>query len=315
MFKSIWEDVKRAFSSGNMMKRLIIINVAVFVVINLVRVILWLSSGGVPGSTPFYNEIVRFFMISSDWWHNLTHPWVLFTNMFLHEDIWHILWNMLFLYWFGRIVGDFIGDQRILPLYLLGGLVGALAFFISVNLLPYGEGGPRYALGASGAIMAIVVAAGTISPDYTMRLLFIGYVKLKYIVAALVFIDLIGMAGNYNTGGHFAHLGGALLGWIFVKQLRDGNDLSIPINNVLNQISLFFGRLTGTVRPKKGPRVVYRNTTRQRPKQKVKANAASDSEDMSHQEQLDAILDKIKQSGYDSLSEEEKEFLFNASKK
>lgn len=123
----------------------------------------------------------------------------MFTSMFLHEGFWHLLWNMLFLYWFGRIVGDFIGDQRILPLYLLGGLTGAVVFFISANLLPYGMGG-RFALGASAGVMAIVVAAGTISPDYIMRLLLLGDVKLKYIVAVLVFLDLILIPNGGNTG-------------------------------------------------------------------------------------------------------------------
>ena len=167
MLQSIWDDVKREFSYGNMVTRIIIVNVAVYVVVNIVWIIARISN---QWTTPeWYNSFMQFFMMSSDWMHNLTHPWVLITSMFLHEGFWHILWNMLFMYWFGRIVGDFIGNQRILPIYLLGGILGGIVYFLSVNLLPYGGAGTHYALGASAAVMAIVVAAGAIAPDYVMR--------------------------------------------------------------------------------------------------------------------------------------------------
>lgn len=312
MFQSIWEDVKREFSYGNMVTRIIIINVAVFVSIHLVNLILYVSNGGTP--SPYFDKMVNFLSMSSDWKFVLTHPWGIITHMFLHVGFWHILWNMLFLYWFGRIVGDFIGNQRVLPIYLLGGLAGAAIYFLTANIMPYGSMGARFALGASGAVMAIVVAAGVIAPDYIMRLLFLGDVKLKYIVFVLVLLDLISIANDSNTGGHLAHLGGAAMGWIFVRQLRDGNDWAMPINNMLNSITRFFRNLTSSRQPK-GPRVVYKNPNRKARATAGKAGPVTDEDDLSHQEQLDAILDKIKQSGYDSLSEEEKEFLFNASKK
>ncbi|MCB0375588.1 MAG: rhomboid family intramembrane serine protease, partial [Sinomicrobium sp.] len=201
MISSIWEDVKRQYSLGNMVTRLVIINVAVFLAISLLWIILRIGFGWSDGGMRIYDSISQFFMLSSDWLHNLTHPWVFITSMFFHQGLWHILWNMLFLYWFGRIVGDFLGNHRVLPLYLLGGIVGGLAYFLSVNLLPYGDGKIHYALGASGAVMAFVVAAGFISPDYYMRLLFLGDVKLKYVVAVEVLIDIFGIAGDYNTGG------------------------------------------------------------------------------------------------------------------
>jgi membrane associated rhomboid family serine protease len=317
MLSSIWEDVKRQYSFGNMVTRLVIINVAVYIAMNLLWVILRVGYGWSDNSQLIYEEIRQFFMLSSDWLHNLTHPWVFITSMFLHDSFWHILWNMLFLYWFGRIVGDFLGNHRVLPLYLLGGIVGGLAYFLSVNLLPYGGGALHFALGASGAVMAFVVAAGFISPDYYMRLLFLGDVKLKYIVAALVLLDLVGMAGNINTGGHFAHLGGAFFGWFFVYQLRQGTDWSIFVNNLLDRIRGFFSGMSGKFREeRRGPKVSYRNPKRHSRQQagKARGNAVSD-QPSSHQEELDAILDKIKQSGYESLSEKEKEFLFNASKK
>ena len=319
MLQSIWDDVKREFSYGNMVTRIIIINIIIFVVVNLTDLFLYIGNGGKP--SPFYDTFLHFFCMSSDWKFLLTHPWGIFTSMFLHEGFWHILWNMLFMYWFGRIVSDFIGNQRILPIYLLGGIAGGIMYFATANLLPYGEMGGRFALGASGAVMAIVVAAGAIAPDYIMRLLFIGDVKLKYIVAVLVFLDLILIPKGGNTGGHFAHLGGAAFGWFFVFQLRNGNDWSAPVNNVLDTISNFFRSLFSGNRGSR-PKVVYRNpnrtATRSRSRssrQDNRGEAASDSNNKAYQERLDAILDKIKKSGYESLSKEEKEFLFNASKK
>jgi len=294
-----------------MVTRIIIINVAVFVLVNVLKIFLYLfNSGEVPS---FFWDVIHFFSMSSDWMHILTHPWVIITSMFLHEGFWHILWNMLFMYWFGRIVGDFIGNQRVLPIYLLGGIAGGILYFISANIGPLSGEGARYALGASAGVMAIVAASGAIAPDYVMRLLFLGDVKLKYIVFALIFLDLIGIANDMNTGGHVAHLGGALFGWLFVRQLREGNDLSQPVNNVLDRINNFFGSLSDRGKRRKGPRVVYRSTSKTR--HSKKGRASTDKEDLSYQERLDSILDKIKETGYDSLSEEEKEFLFNASKK
>lgn len=318
MLQSIWNDVKREFNQGNMVTRIIIINIVIFIAINIFKLILFFGNGG--QLPELYDQVVHAFCMSSDWQFFLTHPWGLITSMFLHEGFWHILWNMLFLYWFGRIVGDFIGNQRILPIYLLGGIAGGILYFISANAFP-GMLIGKYALGASAGVMAIVVAAGAISPDYIMRLLFIGDVKLKYIVAVLVFLDLIVIPNGGNTGGHIAHLGGAFFGWFFVFQLRNGNDLSLFVNNIIDTISNFFSALLSGQRQRRKPKVVYRNPNKKaasktsRSRSREKGHAVSDQNKAAHQERLDAILDKIKQSGYESLSAEEKEFLFNASKK
>lgn len=308
MFNSLWDDLKREFSSGTMVTRLIIINCAVFVVINLVKIFMRAFSG-FNNESPF-TDFLHLFCMSSDPIEVLTHPWSIITHMFLHEGFWHILWNMLFLYWFGRIVGDLIGNRHILPIYLLGGLAGGFAFFASVHLVGYGGLGVHHALGASGAVMAMVVAAGVLAPEYELNLLLIGSVKMKYVVMFLVFLDLIGIGDNMNTGGHFAHLGGAAMGWFFIYRLREGHDMGAPISRLFTQLGNFFeGIFSGNKR--KRPRVVFRNKEKM-----AKGNRASDREfDLSHQEKLDSILDKIKQRGYESLSAEEKEFLFNASKK
>ena len=308
MFKSIFEDVKREFTYGNMITRIIIVNVGFFIAINILWIIFRLASGWENSGT--YEMISQGLMMSSDWKHILTHPWVLFTHMFLHVGFWHILWNMLLLYWFGRIVGDFIGNQRVLPIYLLGGLAGAAIFFLVYNMTGLGGGKEVFALGASAAVMAMVVAAGVLSPDFIMRLLFLGDVKLKYIVGVLVFLDLLGIAGDANTGGHFAHLGGALMGGLFITQLNRGNDLSIPVNRITDSIFGFFNALFSSGN---GLRVEKRGK-QQHSRSKSWQGKGKHAKDEDHQERVDAILDKIRESGYDSLSDEEKEFLFNASK-
>ncbi len=310
MFGSIWDDIKREFSYGNMVNRLIIINVVVFVSVCLLWVIMRLLNAG--ETPPLYHNIIQFFEFSSDWKHNLLHPWTLITNTFLHEGFMHIAFNMLFFYWFGRIVGDLIGDARVLPLYLMGGIVGNIVFFISVFAFGYGgENTVHFALGASAAVMAFIVASGFVAPNFLIHLPLLGAIKLKFIVGAWILYDLVGVAGDLNTGGHFAHLGGALMGWFFVAQLHRGNDLSIPVNRFFRRIRGFFTGLKSQPPPRRqGPRKVYSNPAPRKETFKKNSNTS-----LSHQEQLDAILDKIKQSGYDSLSREEKEFLFNASNK
>lgn len=294
-----------------MISRLIIANVSVFVLVWVFYLLLLVTIGHSGGHRPLFDKLIEYFCMPADWKLLLLRPWSLFSNMFLHMEPLHILFNMLFLYWFGRIVGDFIGDHRILPIYLIGGIAGALLFFLSANVLPIGS----FALGASAAVMALVVAAGALAPDYMIRLILIGPVRLKYIVAVLLILDLVSIGKNSNTGGHIAHLGGALMGGLFIYQLRAGNDWSVPINRFLGALMHFFRSLKGTPnRP--GPRVAYRNPVKAGAEAgRKKKGGLPEENGLSYQEQLDTILDKIKESGYESLSPEEKEFLFNASKR
>ncbi|MBX2817717.1 MAG: rhomboid family intramembrane serine protease [Saprospiraceae bacterium] len=302
MFQSLIDDLKREFGQGTVLHRIIIINVLVFVGINIIKFMFRIKGGGT--LDPFYHEILHFFSISSDLVFNLKHPWTILTSMFLHEGFWHLLWNMLFLYWFGRIVADLVGISKILPLYLLGGAVGGFAFWISATLLNYGGGATVYAIGASAAVMAIVVAAGVIAPEYRMRLLLIGDVKLKYVVLVLVFLDFVGIGNYTNTGGHFAHLGGAVLGLLFARELQRGNDWSAGVNSVLERMQAFFSQSVSASKPKRETTMVVKRFYRQDEQQ---------ADDLSYQQQLDQILDKISQSGYESLSKDEIAFLEDAS--
>jgi membrane associated rhomboid family serine protease len=261
--------------------------------------------------------------MSPNWKFILMHPWVPITSVFLHESFGHILWNMLSFYWFGRIVGDLLGNHRVLPLYLLGGLVGGAFYFVAAQFHWLGLGLPsEMVLGASAAVMAMVACAATIAPDYIFNLLFIGPVKLKYIAFILFFLDLISIADRSNTGGHLAHLGGAAFGLFFAAQLREGRDLGKPINQF---IDFFLGLFNGSRKPKftyergGGGQKGYSETQK---KQSAQGSKTTDTTKKSpnpgtpdDQARLDAILDKIKQKGYDSLTKEEKEFLFKASQK
>jgi len=320
MFNSIWEDIKREFSYGNMVTRIIIINVMVFVVINLVWVGFQIANAG--KTDPFFNEILAFISMRSEWLKLLTHPWALLTSIFLHVGFIHLLFNMLMLYWFGRIIGDLLGDHRVLPLYLMAGLAGNVVYFITANLLPiYGHTG-SIGYGASGAVMGIVVAAAVLTPESEMRLLLLGNIKLKYIAAVLLLFDVIAIGKMSNTGGHFAHLGGAAFGWYFIRRLQYGDDLSEPVNKLLTRIRNFFNHQIEDkgFKQKKGPRVAYRNPNKQKKRTESRPRRSATRKNrtensLSHQEKVDAILEKIKESGYEKLSQEEKEYLFNASKK
>lgn len=291
---SIWSDIKNEFTSGNVVSQLIIINVAFFVIINLVTVVLFLASGNT------VNPILPWIMLRADVMDLLKHPWTLITHMFAHYGIWHLLFNMLWLFWFGKIIQEFIGNKKILPLYIYGGLTGAALLIISYNIFPGLKSDLPYvsALGASAGVLAIVVAAATLVPDYTVYLLFFGGVKIKYIALFMVLLDMVSIPG-LNSGGRIAHLGGALFGYIFIKQLQMGHDWSKPFNNLLESIAGLF--------KKKEPRIVYR--TQSQDQKKKRTDFPEDK-----QQKVDALLDKIANSGYESLTKDEKEFLFRASK-
>jgi membrane associated rhomboid family serine protease len=319
MFQSIWDDVKREFQYGNMVTRIILINIGIWIIVNLAKLVLRIPNE----DTGMYDDFLRFFSMSPNWKFILTHPWVPFTSIFLHEGFGHILWNMLAFYWFGRIVGDLLGNHRVLPLYLLGGFVGGLFYFIAAQFHWLGLGLPsEMVLGASAAVMAMVACAAYVAPDYIFNLLLIGPVKLKFIAFILFFLDLISIADRSNTGGHLAHLGGAAFGLFFAAQLREGMDMGKPINRIIDFVSGLFTR-----RPKS--KFTYQHgggqkssTDQQRQKQPTGGSTQTtdsakkaESSGSDAQTRLDAILDKIKQKGYDSLTKEEKEFLFKASQK
>ncbi|MGK0363725.1 MAG: membrane associated rhomboid family serine protease [Saprospiraceae bacterium] len=306
MFESIWEDVKNQFRSGNMVTRIILVNLVFFVGLLLLKLSLNLTDG-FTGET--YAKIAPFLELSPSFLTTLTRPWVLFTHMFMHYGVLHFAFNMLWLYWFGRIMGDLIGDRKVLPIYLLSGLASAFLFMLIASLGTSFDISGR-AIGASGAVFGITIAAAATAPDYFIRLIFLGDVRLKYIALAAIILQLVALEANNNSGGTFGHIGGLIMGYVFIIQLRKGNDLSIPVNRILDKIKNFF-----TKDERRKPTVAYRNPKLKKQQKQAKTNVKGNNvSDLSHEQTLDAILEKIKSTGMESLSEEEKEFLLNASK-
>lgn len=301
--RSIWQEIVYEFRSGNMVTRLIMVNVAVFVVFGLFRLFTFLFQADF-----IYAAVMEWLLLPADLLKLATRPWTLFTHMFLHGGLLHILFNMLVLFWFGRILREFLGNTKILPVFLYGGLAGAVLMIAAYNIFPvFSEvRSVATALGASAGVMAIVTGAATLVPDYTIRLLLIGPVKIKWVALAIIAIDLISISVS-NSGGHIAHIGGAILGFVYIRQLQAGTDLARPWYWIEDRATELFTR-------RKKPRVVY--TSKQKKQQKAKKQAAKkkQKEDKARQDKIDAILDKINESGYDSLTKEEKAFLFSASK-
>ena len=229
-------------------------------------------------------------------------PWTLITYMFVHVELMHIFWNMITLFWFGQILSSFTDSKKIIPLYLMGGIAAGLVTILLVTLVPTFNvftGLPL--IGASAGVTAIIIASASLVPNYRMNLMFIGPVKLLYVALFVLFIDVLSVASYNNVGGNLAHLGGAIMGFIFIQQYKKGRDLSKWINSFLNWISRVF-----KTSPKSKMKVAYKRTVSDE-EYNYKKNVT--------QQQIDAILDKISKSGYESLSKNEKDILFKASKK
>jgi membrane associated rhomboid family serine protease len=282
--------------SGNVLYKLVAINVAVFILIEFTAVVLALS--GVTGDMGSAEELLRNpLAVHSHWPEVVIYLWGFITYQFVHYDIFHILGNMLIFFFAGRIFREFLGDKKLLSVYLIGGIAGALVSVAAMHIFPIFRGREMYLIGASASVMAVLAAIGTLLPNYTVQLMFIGRVRLVYIVVVLAVIDFLGLASG-NAGGHFAHIGGLAWGIIYVVSLKNGRDLGAWLTNFLDRIS---GR-----KPKPGPLKPHRNES-PRVKALSRFNRVS-------QDEVDSILDKIAKSGYDSLSQKEKDILFRASK-
>ena len=289
----IFEEIKQSFKQGRSLTKLIYINLAVFVLVSIIPSISSLFVR--PGF-----EIYPWFSLPADFNQILYKPWTLFTYMFLHKDFMHILMNILWLYFLGQIFQDLLGEKRLVSTYILGGLSGAVLYILAYNIFPvFSDVLPvASAMGASASVMAIIIAIATKVPNYVIRLIFIGDVKLKYIALVFIVLDLISLGGG-NAGGHMAHLGGAIFGFTYIKRLDSGIDASVGFYRWVSAFSSFFKSQKG-----KKVRMVYKNKSNPR---------TSTSGSRHNQETVDGILDKISKSGYDSLSKEEKDILFRAS--
>jgi len=302
---ALLDEIKKSYKNGGALFRLIYINIAVFVVVGFLFVLYRLFTPGTSLSQlrNLYNEnFLTYLMVPSLPAELLRRPWTLITYMFTHFNLFHILFNMLVLYWFGTIFLLYLSRKQLVSTYLIGGLAGAFLYVLFMNGFPGLRehlGGTM--LGASAAIMAIVVAISIYVPNYTIYMLFIGPVRLKYLALGFIVIDILMIASD-NAGGHIAHLGGALYGYWFITRFRKGRDTGNWLNVLLESIVSVF-------KPKPKLNVAYRKGRRFVPDEDFNKRKVT------QQKEIDRILDKIAKAGYESLTKQEKETLFNFSDK
>lgn len=289
---NIVDEIKESFREGSMLTRLIYTNIGVFLLIRIVNVFFFLSGEEFP--------LIGWLAMPADIHQLLARPWTIITYMFLHFSFIHILFNILWLYWLGKIFLSYFDGRKLLGVYLLGGIAGGLFYLLAYNLFPAFESvlAATQLIGASAAVIAIVIAVAVYEPNHTIHLMFIGPVKMKYIALAGVVMYVIGISSS-NAGGNLAHLGGAFLGMIFALQYKKGNDISKSINKLLDMFAKWF-------RPKPKVKISYRGTG----DRDIDYNRRKNAE----QDRINGILEKISKSGYDSLTKEEKEILFRMGK-
>ncbi len=293
------DKFKYKMQTATVVEKLIALNVLVFILFFLIKTIAFLfqlPSDFITGWLVFPKEPGEF----------LFKPWSIITYSFLHSGIWHILSNMLILYYAGVYFLTYFSSKKLLTFYFLGVIIGALVYMLSYNLFPAFEAtGKSYLVGASAGVMAVLVGVATKVPDLKIRLMFLGSIKFWYIAAFLVVIDIIQIPFG-NAGGHFAHLGGALFGFMYTKQLAKGNDIGSGFEKfIIWFISLF----DSSKKSKPKMKTVYKKKGASPYKTKAPITNKDD-----YQQKIDAILDKISTSGYDSLTKVEKDFLFHAGK-
>lgn len=285
---SVLSDLLFEFrKKGDSLVKLIFLNIIIFIVFNIAAEIIMLS-----GKWP-EDPLFPWLALPSNL-HTLPYKcWTIVTYMFYHKSLWHLVFNMLWLYWTGSIMQEYLNYKRLAGTYLAGGLCGALMYLAVARI----GGINGYLLGASAGVMAVIVSAAAYLPNYSIRLLLLGEIRLKYIaLAAFILTSIIDLGSN--TGGKVAHIGGALYGLIYISLLKKGKDPSAGIYNLISSIFNF--------RKRSKLRVVH-NSTKNNEEGKLSTNE--------QKKKVDEILDKISKSGYESLTKNEKEFLFKMSDK
>ncbi|MGK0325963.1 MAG: membrane associated rhomboid family serine protease [Polaribacter sp.] len=279
-------NLKSRFQNGSIVEKIIYINIAIFILTLLFNVFQGLYKGQI-------NWFVDWFSLDDDYTSLLRKPWSIITYGFLHADFIHILMNLIVLHFIGHLFIEYFTQKQLLNFYIIGTFFGGILFLFSQNYFPLFEGKSSLLVGASAGISAIFIGVATYIPNYQLKLRFIGFVKLWHLAAFWIGLDIIGLIGD-NAGGHFAHLGGSLFGFLYVNQAS---------NKKINLSSMF---LSFFKRKEKPLKTVHKSA-------KKKTNSVKNTDVT--QKQIDTILDKISKSGYDTLTKTEKDFLFRQGKK
>jgi len=291
--KNLLQDIKNYFNNNMVLYRLVFINVVVFIGINFFDLFSFLF-----GWHFSLDRLMRsFFGLEAGISNFIWKPWTIVSYMFLHDDIFHILFNMLFLTWTGKLFSEYLGQQKLSATYFLGGIAGGLFYIIAYQIFPaFANHNQAILIGASAGVLAVFFAAATLLPNYTTQLLFIGNIKLKFLAIVMFLLYAFSIPSG-NAGGHIAHIGGALFGFVSIKFLQSGTDITKWFSKLFSFKS----------RSRKNMKVVYRSNEN--------ADEIYLNKQRMTQENLDRILDKINRSGFDSLTADEKEFLYKASGK
>mgnify|MGYP001180521294 CR=1 FL=1 len=278
-------SLKYKYDNLNILSQIIVWMIICFIVPFILNTFLFLFN-----ISPY--SIIDLFQVSPSISELFFKPWSLITYGFFHADLWHLLGNMIILYFSGRVVLDLFGKEKFLKIFLIGLLFGSLTYLISYNLFPVFKGLKPPMIGASAGAMAVFVFLAAYMPHYSFRLVLFD-VKILYIAIFFIIVDVIQIPFG-NSGGHLAHLGGAAWGYFYNSQLSKGKDSGDWLINFINYLKYIFNKKTKV-------RKVYK-----------KKNYKKNSNQSIDQKKIDLILDKISKSGYDSLTKSEKETLFKA---
>lgn len=292
------EELKHTFKEGSILTKLIYLNLGIFLIFRILNVFFFLVGYD-------FDVVLNQFTLPSSFSEFIYRPWTIVSYMFLHFDFLHILFNLLWLFWFGKIFLQYFDEKRLLGIYLMGGFTGGILYMLFYNVFPVYSGNTQAELlGASASILALVVASATYAPNYRINLMFFGPIKIMWIAVISVALYFIGISGS-NSGGNVAHIGGAIWGFIYITQLKRGKDITSKFNN-------FVFKLSKNIRFKKRDKmhVSYRNN-----KTKTMSDWVYNQNKKKNNQDIDKILDKISKSGYDNLSKDEKDFLFKHSNK
>lgn len=296
----IIDEMRRGFSRSTMLMKLVWINIAVFVLLRITAIVCMFA--GTPG---FLEEVMRQVQLPSHLSTLATRPWTVITYMFSQYDVLHILFNLLWFYWFGTLFRMVSTPRQMLALYIYGGLGGAVMFLLAYNLIPTFAYTHGWLIGSSASVIAIVTATAILMPDFRMHLLFIGSVSLKWIAIATIGLVLIGVTGS-NAGGEFAHIGGVIVGAWYGLMMKRGQDITRPLNRLFDMFVNGWHFITSIRLRNKTPKSSYKYQS---------SSASSPSINDDDRAQLDEILDKIKKSGYAALTPEERKRLFDVSRR